>query len=169
MHPFRQIKQINSINGKFYVDQCNSFGGCASGSIFIAFNSLVAWIAKNIKCVRYLGNYVDDSSGCGFANEMTYYAPYKSHFPHDQTNLLLLWDELGIPHKNRKQVFGSPLTVIGINVDANRMTLSLPDEAKTKLIKELKWWSEKGRKEKIKHWYRMAGWVNWALNIYPDL
>ena len=60
MHPFWQIKQINSINGEFYVDRCNTFGGCASGSIFIAFNSLVAWIAKNIKGLKYIVNYVDD-------------------------------------------------------------------------------------------------------------
>ena len=49
------------------------------------------------------------------------------------------------------------------------MTLMLPDEFKRKLTDELTWWSEKGRREKVKHWYQMRGWVNWGLNIYPLL
>ena len=49
------------------------------------------------------------------------------------------------------------------------MSLSLPEEAKRKLCEELKFWSEKEKKEKVKHWYRMGGWVSWGLNIYPLL
>jgi hypothetical protein len=75
-----------------------------------------------------------------------------------------LTGSLGIPHKEKKQIFGSPLPVLGINVDANCMTLTLPDKAKFKLIDELKWWSEKGKKEKVKYWYQMGGWINWGLS-----
>ena len=169
MHPFWQIKQVNLIDGEFFVDRCNTFGGCASGSIFIAFNSLVAWIVKNIKHVKYIRNYVDDSSGCGFADEMDFYTPYNGSYPQDQVILLKLWDELGIPHKIKKQIFSSPLSVIGINVDAYYMTLSLPDKSKKRLIDELRLWSKKGRKEKVKDWYHMGGWVSCGLNIYPIL
>lgn len=169
MHPLWQIKQINAVDGNFYVDRCNTFGGCASGSIFIAFNSLVAWIAKEIKGIKYLGNYVDDSSGCAYADDMDYYAPYDMAFPREQVILLRLWDEIGIPHKLKKQTYGAPLIVIGINVDPNTMTLSLPDDSKIRMINELTWWSENGKKEKIKRWYRMGGWINWGLNVYPTL
>jgi hypothetical protein len=169
MHPLWQIKQVNTIDGERFIDRCNAFGGCASGSIFIAFNSLVAWIAKEVKKVRYLGNYVDDSSGCGLADDLIYYTPYKKSYPRDQATLLNLWDELGIPHKEAKQVFGSPLTIIGISVNSNDLTFTLPDDAKQRLIDELTWWSQKGRKEKVKRWYQMGGWFNWALNIYPFL
>lgn len=169
MHPLWQIKQVNTIDGERFIDRCNAFGGCASGSIFIAFNSLVAWIAKEVKKVRYLGNYVDDSSGCGLADDLIYYTPYKKSYPRDQATLLNLWDELGIPHKEAKQVFGSPLTIIGISVNSNYLTFTLPDDAKQRLIDELTWWSQKGRKEKVKRWYQMGGWFNWALNIYPFL
>lgn len=55
--------------------------------------------------------------------------------------LLDLWDELGIPHKQKKQVHGSPLTIIGINVDPNSMTFTLPPAAKQHLIDKLKLWS----------------------------
>ena len=37
----------------------------------------------------------------------------------------------------------NPLTIIGISVDAQRMTLTLPDDAKKRLINELKFWIQK--------------------------
>jgi hypothetical protein len=64
MHPLWQIKQVNRIDDEYYIDRCNAFGGSGAGGLFISFNSLVAWIAKEIKRIRYLNNYVDDSSGC---------------------------------------------------------------------------------------------------------
>ena len=39
-------------------------------------NSLVAWIAKEIKGIKYLGNYIGNSSGCAFADDIDYYTPY---------------------------------------------------------------------------------------------
>ena len=81
MHLLWQIEQINAINGHFYIDRCNAFRGCASGSIFIAFNSLVAWIAKEIKGIKYLSNYVNNLSGCAFTDDLDYYALYNQFFP----------------------------------------------------------------------------------------
>ena len=68
----------------------------------------------------------------------------------------------------------NPLTIIGISVDAQRMTLTLPDDAKKWLIDELKFWIQKPPKLssssfKLKYWEWMAGWFNWALNVYPLL
>jgi hypothetical protein len=169
MHPLWQVKQVNTLDGERHVDRCNAFGGCASGGIFISFNSLVAWIARNVKKIRYLTNYVDDSSGCGLADDMEWYEPYKRSYPKDQVTLMCLWDDLGIPHREKKQVFGSPLTIIGISVDVNDLSLTLPEEAKLKLIEELKWWVRPGGKEKLRRWYQMGGWFNWALNVFPLL
>lgn len=81
MHPCWKIKQVNTVNGEHHVDHCNMFGGCDLGAIFIVFNSLVAWIAKKIKGVRYLGNYVDDSSGCSLKEDLTFYEPYQQEYP----------------------------------------------------------------------------------------
>ena len=111
MHPRWQIKQVNTIDGERYIDRCNTFGGCASRALFIAFNSLVAWIAKWVKGIRYLGNYVDDTSGCGLEKDYVPYKPYHKLYPRDQVTLLKLWDELGIPHKEKKQIHGSPLPI----------------------------------------------------------
>lgn len=174
MSPYWQLKQIITVDGKRYVDRNLAFGSSGSPGIFISFNSLVAWIAKYEKGIPYISNYVDDSSGCNLSGDTLFYAPYERHFPADQTRLLQLWDELGIPHKLRKQVSGSPLTIIGIDVDPNQMTLTLPEPARLRLIDELTFWTTKPPKTssgsfKLKHWERLAGWFNWALNVYPLL
>ena len=174
MHPYWQVKQIVTVDGQRYVDRNLTFGDSASPGIFISFNSLVAWIAKYVKGLPYLADYVDDSSGCNLTGDTQYYEPYKLHMPTHQTQLLLLWDELGIPHKPHKQVSGSPLVIIGIEVDPNRMTLTLPEASKLRLINELSFWASKPPKTssgsfQLKHWQRLAGWFNWALNVFPLL
>ena len=172
--PFWQIKQIVTVDGERYVDRNLAFGSSASCAIFISFNSLVAWIAKHERGVGYLANYVDDSSGCDLSGNTLLYEPYGKFLPANQTKLLCLWDDLGIPHKPHKQVFGSPLVIIGIEVDPNRMTLKLPEEATQRLLEELALWSSKPPSNasgsfKLKHWERLAGWFNWALNVFPLL
>jgi hypothetical protein len=86
---------------------------------------------------------------------------------------LELWDDLGIPHKEKKQVFGSPLTIIGFDVDPNAMPITLPDHAKQEFLSELATWTARPRKGsndgkfKVHQWHSFAGWFNWALNVYP--
>jgi hypothetical protein len=174
MSPFWQLKQVVTVDGQHFVDRNLAFGSSGSPGIFISFNSLVAWIAKNVKGINYISNYVDDSSGCNLHGDVTHYTPYNVDLPTHQACLLQLWDDLGIPHKPHKQVSGSPLTIIGIQVDPNYMTLTLSDTARTLLIDELRLWTAKPSKTssgslKLKHWQRVAGWFNWALNVYPLL
>ena len=174
MSPFWQIKQVNTVDGQRYVDRHLAFGSSASAGIFISFNSLVAWISKNEIGILYLAGYMDDSSGCNLIGDTCFYEPYKVNMPHDQYRLLMLWDAISIPHKPHKQVSGSPLMIIGIHADPNLMTLTLPDAAKQRLISELEFWSSKPPKAssgslKLKHWEQLAGWFNWALNVFPLL
>ena len=46
LHPFWQLKQGVCIGDDVHVDRCIVFGSSASPAIFIAFNSLVTWIAR---------------------------------------------------------------------------------------------------------------------------
>ena len=126
MSPFWQAKQIITIDGEHHVDRNLAFGSSASCGIFISFNSLVTWTAKYEKGLEYLSNYVNDSSGCDLDGTTLLYEPYGKHMPVQQVQLLQLWDKLGILHKPHKQVFGSPLIIIGIEVNPNQMTLTLP-------------------------------------------
>lgn len=175
VHPHWQLKQIITFGNKRYVDWRNNFGNRAAGPIWIAFLALVTWIAIYIRhIINLIGAYVDDSHGFDDINDMMLYAPYAEFKPESQARLLELWDELGIPHKERKQISGSPLTIIGLEVNPNTMTITLPDEAKQDLIDELAHWSSPvpdGGSEKFEYrkWQGMAGWMNWAFNVYPLL
>jgi hypothetical protein len=174
VHPYWQIKQVNTIDGMRHIDRNNAFGGTASGAIFVAFNSLVTWLAKNSFGIQHIAAYCDDSFGVQAADDVVFYLPYQRHLPRNQTVLLDLWTRLGIPFKEKKQTFGSPLTVIGIDVDANQMTLSLPPNARQKLLEELARWSARSCPEfpgsyRLKKWQALAGWINWSFNVYPLL
>ena len=174
MSLFWQIKQIVTVDGQCHVDRQFCFASSASAGIFISFDSLVAWIAKNVKLICYILDYMDDSSGCNRKGDTLFYPLYGKFLPSDQCKLLLLWDELGILHKPHKQISGSPLTIIGIEVDPNQMTMMLPSESKDCLTAKLHLWCSKPPKNssgsfKLKYWERLAGWLNWALNVYPLL
>ena len=129
---------------------------------------LVAWIADEERMIEDL-IYVDDSFGVEEEKKMVKYEPYEAYYPLQQARLLELWDELGIPHKKKKQVYGETLTVLGIDVDVNNLSFTLPQEARARLVDELERWSQKGVRKKVKEWQQIAGWINWALNVYPLL
>ena len=168
MHKLWQLKQGVRLLGKLYVDRANIFGGSASPAIFIAVNALIAWAAKHERSIDDL-IYVDDSFGVKEEGQMAWYAPYEQEFPCQQAQLLELWDEIGIPHKKAKQVFGECLTILGIVVNVDNLTFTLTHEACEQLGEELEEWCQQGVRRKVREWQRVAGWLNWALNVYPLL
>jgi hypothetical protein len=129
---------------------------------------LLAWIADHIRDIEDLV-YVDDSFGVEEEGCVVLYVPYGDVLPLQQARLLELWDELGVPHKRKKQVHGSQLTILGIEVDVNNLTFTLPQESKDRLSKELADWCRRGVRRKVKEWQQLAGWINWVLNVYPLL
>jgi hypothetical protein len=141
-----QVKQIIHVHGELSVDRVNVFGGSPSGSIFIAVNSLLAWIARFKRQIESLV-YVDDSFGVEEAGEMTQYAPYEQDYPSQQACLLEFWDEVGIPHKRKKQLFGPRLAILGIDVDVDNLTFTLSEESRARLLEEeSKGCTEKGER-----------------------
>jgi hypothetical protein len=170
MHPVWQLKQAVCIDGEFYIDRACCFGSSASFAIFASVNSLVAWIAKNLRGITPLITYVDDSSGAAIAGDIAYYPPYDDFLPTPQASLLTLWDELGIPHKRHKQLHGDTLPIIGIVVDPNRLSFTLPDLARQRLSEELqKWSARKTLRFPLRRWQKLCGWINWVFNVFPLL
>jgi hypothetical protein len=168
MHKLWQIKQVIRVQGELSVDRVNVFGGSSSGPIFISVNSLAAWVARFERLIESLV-YVDDSFGVEESGKMKFYAPYGQWFPAQQACLLELWDEIGFPHQLKKQIFGSILAVLGIEVDADLLTFSLPKESKDRLSEGLSAWSGQGVRKKVKEWLQIAGWMNWVFNVFPLL
>jgi hypothetical protein len=171
MHPLWQVKQIvTAPNGQRHVDRCNNFGGAGSCKIWLSFMALVIWIAIFIKHLDALKLYVDDTYGFECTSKMAYYAPYSTWYPAKQVALLLLWDELGLPHDQPKQVFGSPLEIIGLLVDPNVMTVSLPDHKRRELVDHINVFAARAEQRwPLREFLRLAGWCNWAFNVYPLL
>ncbi|KZV98361.1 hypothetical protein EXIGLDRAFT_669524 [Exidia glandulosa HHB12029] len=147
VHPLWQIKQIISVNGSRRVDRCCNFGTKSAGDIWFAIISLVLWGAQFVHGIDALLCYAA---------------------------LLHLWDWVGIPHSDDKQVSGVPLVVIGFEVDPNLMTITMSDDSRSDLVAKLEeFTSQRGPhddgKRKLVEWQRFLGHANWALNAYPLL
>ncbi|KAJ7636295.1 hypothetical protein FB45DRAFT_672814, partial [Roridomyces roridus] len=113
--------------------------------------------------------YMDDFFSAQAANELAFYKPYNRSFPRNQTRLLLLWDMLGVPHSEDKQLFGTELTVIGFLVDSKRMRISLPEDSRRAFVAELRSWAKHAVRRSFRDWLALAGYANWSFNVFPLL
>jgi hypothetical protein len=169
MHPLWQIKQVVSIDGQRHVDRCNTFGNRGGGWNWNSVASLVNWIGTEKKKIPDLLGYVDDNFSWEFEGNTKYYKPYKKYLPTKQTRLLKLWDELGIPHDEDKQLSGPSLPIIGYEVDANAMTVKMPDEKKARVVQLLRNYAHEGTSYTLKELQSAAGSTNAVLSLYPRL
>ena len=131
--------------------------------------SLVSWIAKKKQNIELLGTYLDDSFGPNHANNVAWYTPYHKFMPRNQVKLLELWDKLNIPHKEKKQIFGLSLMVIGIEVDANALSMTMPADTLNELVLAIQEFVSANHKFTLHEWQRLTGWINWSLNMFPLL
>ncbi|THH15240.1 hypothetical protein EUX98_g9495, partial [Antrodiella citrinella] len=170
MHPLWQLKQVVTINGLRRVDHCMCFGSRGSPDIWCSFMSLVLWIAIHIKYIELLLAYMDDAFSFDTNMTLVHYPRYNTYLPDKQVRLLLLWDELGIPHDPAKQLFGRTLTIIGYHVDPTSMTISLPSESSDALVSAIHHFLEdcdSHRRQPLRRWQKLVGWINWGLNVQP--
>jgi hypothetical protein len=133
------------------------------------FFSLVLWIALFVRLLEDLFTYVDDTYSWEFADNTLIYLPYAKHLPTKQTKLLQLFDELGIPHDKLKQVHGDYIDIIGFRIDANVMTITMPTDARSELIRAIWVFANPRQHWTLRDCQCLAGWINWALNAYPLL
>ena len=130
---------------------------------------LTLWIAIYVKHLSDLLTYVDDIFSYELEANLMWYPPFQKSLPTKQTHLLQLWDELGIPHNEPKQVYGSTLTIIGFNIDPNAMTITMLLLSCTDLRDAICTFAAPGQQQSLCNFQRLASWMNWALNAYPLL
>jgi hypothetical protein len=130
---------------------------------------VVLWIATFVSGIHDLFTYVDDSFSWEFMDNTLWYEPYKKSLPAKQVQLLRLWDDLHIPHEEAKQVFGSPLMIIGFDVDLNAMTITMPAGSCTDLLNALREFAHPNQRRPLRKFQWLAGCMNWALNANPIL
>jgi hypothetical protein len=169
LHPLWQIRQVLRIGDRFHVDRCNNFGNRGAGGLWGSFIGLVTWAAIHIEGINDLLTYVDDCFSWDFADNLLYYEPYDTFYPAKQTRLLQLWDSIGLPHEKEKQVFGETLTIIGLEVDPNAMTITMPAQARSDLITAIRAFARPGQRRPLREFQQLGGWINWALNAFPLL
>jgi hypothetical protein len=135
----------------------------------LSFASLVTWIAEHIKQILHLRIYINNNCSFDRAEHVLYYHPYRCYFPANQSRLLMPWDELGIPHEQRKQVYCPTVTFIGFDVDLNVMTISLNVEHRSKLFGKIHEFAKPGKRHTLKKFQSLGGHVNWSLAVFPLL
>ena len=162
-------KQVVKINGSYNVDHCCNFGSRASGGIWGRFFSLVLWIAIALHEILDLFAYCDDVFSFELESNVLWYEPYQRFMPSKQACLLELWDEIGIPHDEAKQVSGPIITIISFDVDVNKMSFTMPPDARLDLILAIREFAIHNRRPKLSDLQQMASWINWSLNVFPLL
>ncbi len=173
VHPQWQIRQATLIDGNYHVDRCAVFGNRMSGHLWCLFFRLVCWVRIHERGIEGLLHYVDDAFNVSFHNELSFYTPYKRWMPTDQTCFLSLLDNIGIPHKDKKQLFGESLEIIRLVVDLRNMSISMSCEARKKLVEAIYDFvlntPDNKHQQPLHAWLRTLGYANWALNAFPVL
>ena len=88
---------------------------------------------------------MDDNASFDLAGNVLFYKPHHHYFPSKQTKLLQLWDELNIPHVEKKQIYSPIVPFVGFNVDPNKMIISISDECCADLIVKVLTFAKLGR------------------------
>ena len=170
MHPLWQIKQAVKLGNTCWLDRCCCFGSRGSPDLWCTFVALLVWIALHIFHIPLLLVYMDDHFSFDSSSSLERYSPYNTAYPPNQVRLLRFWDELGIQHEKSKQIFGHTLTIIGFQVDSDRMSISLPPENLADLLAHIRAFATiSSRRQPLREWQRLLGWINWALNVQPLL
>lgn len=170
--PYWQIRQVVTIKNQRHINRCNLFGGHGSLKVWSVFDCLVVWIAINKASVDLKFNYVDDDFGFATLGNVEWYEPYQKYFPTPQTCLLLLCNDLRIPHDLAKQLQGHTLPIIGFSVDLNTMTVTLPDDSKMRLVSSIDDFcllAPGNRRCLLAEFQVFTGYANWSFNVYPLL
>ncbi|KIJ18674.1 hypothetical protein PAXINDRAFT_59540, partial [Paxillus involutus ATCC 200175] len=63
----------------------------------------------------------------------------------------------------------SPLPVIGFDVDPNLMKVQMSDTSRVKLIDDVWEFAQRGTRRALRDFQKIAGYLNWTLNVYPLL
>src|SRR5882724_10665101 len=146
-----------------------AFGTHTVPKIWCTFFGLVMWIAIYVYLLPDLLHYMDDAWSYEMEPSLIYYEPYDSWYPRKQVNLLLLYNELGLRHIKKKQLFSHSLEIIGLHVDPTKMTISMSDVSHNELITAIRSFidTSQSRRHPVVEWLRILGWINWGLNAYP--
>jgi len=106
---------------------------------------------------------MDNAFGYEFDPMLVFYAPYNDYLPAKQAGLLMLWDEVGLPHKKHKQIFGPAIEIIGFWVDPRDISIKMSTLLKSELISAIQCFIDMTtlHTHPLVEWQHILGWINW--------
>jgi hypothetical protein len=144
----------------------NCFDCRSSYYVYLAFILLVCWIAEWVKHIKHFKCYIDDNCSFSQVGDVKYYPPYSKYFLSNWTKLLELWDKIGLPHEERKQIYSPIVLFISFDVDSNLMSIPINEECKQALIHQVIEFAQPGKCQTLKEFQSVAGHVNWSLTVF---
>ena len=118
--------------GHYYVDTKLPFGGRSSASLFTSFADLVCWVL-NEKFNLLIIHYSDDFlmfTRCDLMTALDHLKRLKKAFHY-----------LDIPVADDKLVGpANELPYLGIEIDTNNFTISIPNDKVNELMEQMPWW-----------------------------
>ena len=120
------LQAVRLPDGHFAINRNNVFEGGASGQCWWSVMCLILWIALHHYGCRVLLDYVDNVFSHDFADAMVLYPRYRVLMPHNQRQLLSCFDDLDVPHDQPKQTHGVSQPIIGMQVDALALSITMP-------------------------------------------
>jgi hypothetical protein len=166
VHPIWQLRQVVSLDDVFHIVWRLIFGSRASPRVWCSVSGLICWLGIRKLEIIDLRVYMDDYYGWDFADNLVWFRG--RHRPRRQVQLLLLWEAIKCPFEDKKQDHGETLKIIGFWVDVNKGTITLPPSSVTQILTRIDTFlSTPNRKPSLRDWLRLAGHLNWLLNVLP--
>src|ERR1700678_481601 len=126
----------------------------------------MCWLAIKKFDIKDLHDFMDDFFSWAITSDLVFYKGVSR--PRPQARLLMFWDEICCPWKDKKQEFGTELKIIGFYVNINRGTLTLTDNAISDVLDVVRaFLSTPGCRPSLREWLRVGGHLNWVLNVLP--
>ena len=165
-HPIYQLRQVVDVDGTLRIIHRLVFGNRASPRCWCSVAGLMCWLGIKKFDVKDLHDFMDDFFSWAIATDLVFYKGVSR--PRPQARLLMLWDEIGCPWKDKKQEFGTELKIIGFYVDINRGTLTLSDNSISDILDVIRaFLATPGRRPSLCEWLRVGGHLNWVFNVLP--
>ncbi|ORY86734.1 hypothetical protein BCR35DRAFT_264161 [Leucosporidium creatinivorum] len=133
----------------------------------------VLWILQHRRGVDYPMAYMDDGYGIDLSGRLVaHYVDGELRFlPAQQVATLAVWDEIGLPYRAKKVVSGRVVTIIGISIDLDLLTVSLSAASiadfSSRVAHFLNPSQPHGRSPPLRAWRKIIGHASWALTVLP--
>jgi len=182
MHPHWQLRQgiavehrqaDGSWQRRYHIEWRGAFGSRATPYLWTSVMGAVQWIVQHRGYVDHPLAYMDNAFNVDLTGRLLPHVVDGSSqlLPEGQVLTLRVWDEVGFPYRLKKVVFGRSLPIIGIVIDLDLLTVTLPSSSvaifAARARRFLDTSQPHGRAPPLREWQSLIGHTSWALTVLP--